>query len=318
MRIALLGLGLIGGSIARAVRPYGWSVAAWTPLGEGPRRAVEAGVIDVAAPSVAAAVIGADLVVLAAPASDCLALLEDLAGPARPALGPDAVVTDVASTKALLVERARALGLRFVGGHPMAGRETSGFAAADATLFTGRPWVVVPALGDERATARVEMLAAACGARPVRLEAADHDAAVAAISHAPLVLAAALVEAMAGAAGEPEAAGWPAAAALAATGWASATRLALGDPAMGAAIARTNAGPLAARLREVQARLDAWIALLEAAGPDGLPDERALRDQLAGARDRLAAARGPGAGPGEAEGSTDAGAGPGREGSAAP
>jgi prephenate dehydrogenase len=316
VRIALLGLGLIGGSLARAVRPYGWPVAAWTPAGEGPRRAVATGVIDTAAPSVAAAVAGADLVVLAAPASACLALLEELAGPSRAALGPDAVVTDVASTKALLVERARALGLRFVGGHPLAGRETSGFGAADATLFGGRPWVVVPAPGDERATARVEMLAAACGARTVRLEAAEHDAAVAAISHAPLVLAAALVEAMAGAAGEPEAPGWPAAAALAATGWASATRLALGDPAMGAAIARTNAAPLAARLRDVQARLDAWIALLEAAGPDGLPDERALRDRLAGARDRLAAARRPGSGTDEAGGGPDAGEGTSRAGSA--
>lgn len=294
MRIALLGLGLIGGSIARAVRSYGWPVAAWTPTGDGPRLALAAGVIDEAAPTVAAAVAGADLVVLAAPASSCLALLEELAGPARPSLGPDAVVTDVASTKALLVERAGALGLRFVGGHPMAGRESSGFAAADPTLFHGCAWVVVAPPGDERAAGRVEMLAAACGARPVRLAAAEHDAAVAAISHAPLVLAAALVEAMAGGPGEPEAAGWPAAASLASTGWASATRLALGDPAMGAAIARTNAGALAARLRDVRDRLDAWIALLETAGPGGPPNEDALRERLASARARLAAAAPPG------------------------
>jgi prephenate dehydrogenase len=291
MRIALLGLGLIGGSIARAVRLHGWSVAAWTPAGEGPRRALEARVIDMAAPTVAAAVEGADLVVLAAPASACLALLDELAGPARAALGPDAVVTDVASTKVLLGERARALGLRFVGGHPMAGRESSGFPAADPALFRGRPWVIVAPPGDEAAGARVALLAAACGARPVQLGAAEHDAAVAAISHAPLVLAAALVEAMAGGPGEPEAAGWPAAASLASSGWASATRLALGDPAMGAAIARTNAAPLAARLREARRRLDEWIALLEAGDEEGLPDEQALRARFAAARARLAAAR---------------------------
>ena len=110
---------------------------------------------------------------------------------------------------------------------------------------------------------------------------------MAAISHAPLVVAAALVEAMAGGPGEPEVAGWDSASRLAAGGWASATRLARGDPAMGAGIARTNAGPLAARLRDVRSRLDEWLALLEATGPDGLPDEAALRARLAAARARL-------------------------------
>jgi len=288
VKIALLGLGLIGGSIARAVRPYGWPVTAWTPSGEGPRQALAAGLLDAAARSIADAVTGADLVVLAAPASACLDLLDELGGPARGALGPGAVVTDVASTKVLLVDRAAAHGLRFVGGHPMAGRETTGFGAADATLFQGRPWVVVASLGDEQAAGRVEMLAAACGARPLRMGAAEHDAAVAAISHAPLVLAAALVEAMAGGPGERPAPGWADAAALAASGWASATRLARGDPAMGAAIAATNAGPLATRLRDVAARLDAWIALLEDRGADGLPDEALLRARLGAARERLA------------------------------
>lgn len=289
MRIALLGLGLIGGSIARAVRPYGWPVVAWTPSGEGPRQALAAGVIEAVAAAPVEAVSGADLVILAAPASACLDLLDLLGGPAREALAPDAVVTDVASTKEAIVGRAVALGLRFVGGHPMAGRETSGFAAAQATLFGGRPWVVVAPQGDERAAGRVEMVAAACGARPLRMGAAEHDLAVAGISHAPLVVAAALVEAMAGGPGEPDAPGWSAAAALAATGWASATRLARGDPAMGAAIAATNAGPLAARLRDVRTRLDAWIALLEARGAAVSPDEAAIRGRLEAARERLAA-----------------------------
>ncbi len=295
MRVAFLGLGLIGGSIARAIRSYGWPVVAWTPSGEGPRRAAEAGLIDAAAPSVAAAIADADLVVLAGPASACLGLLDEI-GAGRAPLRPDAVVTDVASTKMLIVERAAARGLRFVGGHPMAGKEASGFAAADATLFQGRPWVVVAAAGDEAATGRVEMLAAACGARPVRMDAAEHDAAVAAISHAPLVVAAALVEAMAGGPGEPEPPGWRDAAALAASGWASMTRLALGDPAMGAALAATNAGPLAASLRDVRDRLDAWIAILEATDAVGLPDEALLRARLAAARDRLGADAPPGAG----------------------
>jgi prephenate dehydrogenase len=77
------------------------------------------------------------------------------------------------------------------------------------------------------------------------------------------------------------------AAGLAASGWAGATRLARGDAAMGAGIARTNAGPLAARLREVRGRLDEWLAILETAGADGLPDEAALRERFAAARARL-------------------------------
>ena len=292
MRVALLGLGLIGGSIARAVRPAGWHVAAWTPSGDGPRDALRVGVVDVAAPRMGEAIAGADLVVLAAPPSACLELLDELAGPSRAALGPAAVVTDVASTKALLVARAAALGLPFVGGHPMAGRETSGFGAADPELFRGRPWVIVPPAMEPppaaaAAAGAAAALVAACGARPVRMTAADHDAAVAAISHAPLVVAAALVEAVAGGPGEPEAPRWPLAAALAASGWAGATRLARGDPTMGAGIARTNAASLAAALRDVRDRLDEWIALLEAAGADGLPDEARLRDRLEAARARL-------------------------------
>ncbi len=261
---------------------------AWTPSGDGPRAALAAGVIDSAAGSLEGAVRGADLVVLAAPPSACLDLLAELARSARDVLPPGTVITDVASTKVLLVERAAELGLRFVGGHPMAGRETSGFGAADADLFRGRPWVVVPPEpADEAAIRAVEALAAACGALPVRLTAADHDAAVAAISHAPLVLAAALVEAMAGGPGEPGAAGWETAARLASSGWAGATRLARGDPAMGAGIARTNAVPLAGHLRSVRDRLDEWLDLLEATGPDGLPDEAGLRARLAAARARL-------------------------------
>ncbi|HYN48962.1 MAG TPA: prephenate dehydrogenase/arogenate dehydrogenase family protein [Candidatus Nanopelagicales bacterium] len=292
MRLALLGLGLIGGSVARAAHAAGWQVVAWTPSGAAPRIARAEGAIDVAAGTLREAVDGADLVVLAAPPLACGELLGVLAGIRRDALRRDVVISDVASTKALLVQQAAALGLRFVGGHPMAGRDESGFAAGSADLFRDRPWVVVPpAATDEEAVARVEELARACGARPVRMTAAEHDAAVAAISHLPLVVAAALVEAVAGGPGDPVPSGWPAAAALAAGGWAGATRLARGDPEMGAGIAATNAGPLAAGVRAVRERLGEWLLLLEAGADDGSPDEAALRERFAAARDRL---RGPG------------------------
>lgn len=289
MHVTFLGLGLIGGSVALALREAGGpTAAAWSPTGAGPAQALAFGIVDAAPATLEEALAGADLVVLAAPPTACLALLDRLAGPARRALPPDGVVTDVASTKALIVERAGSLGLRFVGGHPMAGRETSGFGAASPTLFVGRPWVVVPGdPADSAAIDRVEELARAVGAIPVRMNAAAHDAAVAMISHLPLLAAAALVEAAAGLPGAPPLAEWPAAAALAASGWRDATRLARGDPTMGAGIAATNATALAARLRAYREQLDAWLALLEARGPDGLPDEAAIRERLAAARDRL-------------------------------
>ncbi len=288
MRVAFLGLGLIGGSMARALRQDaggGWTIAAWTPRGAGPREAAAAGILDLAAGTIEAAVDGADLVVLAAPPGECLALLDELAGPVGPFLAPDAVVTDVASTKAAIVHHATQLGLRFVGGHPMAGRETTGFGAADAGLFRDRPWVLVPGRADEEAVARVEAVAKACGANAFRLDARAHDTYVAAISHMPLVVSAALVEAVAGTGPEPRS-DWPWAEALAAGGWASMTRLARGDATMGAGIAATNAPAIAARLRDVRAVIDEWLALLEAA--DG-PDEPALHARFAEARARLLA-----------------------------
>lgn len=287
MRVALLGFGLIGGSIARALRASGagWSVAAWTPTRSGPRAALADGTIDAASATVEEAVDGADLVVLAAPPLACLDLLGRLGGSLRDRLADGAVVTDVASTKGRLLDLAVGSGLRFVGGHPMAGRETSGWEASTEDLFAGRPWVIVPAdLRDVAARERIESLARACRAEPVLMTAAEHDAAVAAVSHLPLVVAAALVEAVAGSADGPTRPDWPSAAALAASGWQSATRLARGDAEMGAGILATNAPAIAARLRDLRSVIDAWLVELERG--DG-PDPTALAARLAAARRRL-------------------------------
>jgi prephenate dehydrogenase len=288
MRVGFLGFGLIAGSIARAIRQnpttLDWTLAAWSPRGDGPDRAAGEGVIDVAAVSAPAAIAGADLVVLGAPATACLELLDSIAGPWRDELDGGAVLTDVASTKAAIIGRADAHDLRFVGGHPMAGLESAGYGAARADLFAGRPWVLVPGAGASSSDVdRVLGLASTCSAQVIFLAAVEHDRAVAAISHLPLVVAAALVEAVAGTP-DDERSVWPLAERLAAGGWASATRVARGDPAMGAAIATTNAPVLAARIRDIQGVLDGWLAELERA--DG-PDERALADRLANARAML-------------------------------
>jgi prephenate dehydrogenase len=287
MRIALLGLGLIGGSIARAlhVRPANGTdditISAWSPSGVGPVAAARDGVIDVVAREPAEAISGADLIVLAGPATACLAQLDELAGVWRDAPAPGAVVTDVASTKKAMVERASELGLRFVGGHPMAGRETSGYAASSPDLFRDRPWVIVPS-DDAEAIERVELLATATGARPLRMTAAAHDDAVAAISHLPLIVAAAVVEAVASGSSDP--AGRAATAELAASGWRDSTRLARGDVAMGAGIVSTNAPAIAPRVRELIRVLEGWLAELERTGG---PDEAAVSERLRAARDEL-------------------------------
>lgn len=277
MHLGFLGFGLIGGSIARAALRSGFAtrVSAWTPAGTGPGAARQDGIE--ACESAPEAVRGASLVVLAAPPLDCLALLDELAGPLGPELAADAVVTDVASTKATIVERASRLGLRFVGGHPMAGRETSGYTSADPNLLADRPWVVVPSDAvDEDAVALVERLAAACGAHPMRMAADAHDRAVAAVSHLPLLLSAALAESV------TAALDWPAARALASTGWAGMTRLALGDPAMAAGIVGTNAAAIADRLDVLRAVLDEWAAALRRD-----PEAARAVERFAAARDLL-------------------------------
>ena len=291
MRLTIVGFGLIGGSVARALREREpgsagpWKITAWSRTRASVEQAVRDGVVDTAPDTLEKALRGADLVLLAAPPLTCLDLLDRLGGPLRAALG-DATLTDTVSAKTQIVARADMSGLHFVGGHPMAGRELSGYAAAVPDLFVGRPWVTVPGAEATLAdTQRVRALIEGCGAVEVPMTAEAHDSAVAAISHMPLVISAALVEAVAGRPGHAPRADWPAAEKLAATGWAGMTRLALGEPSMGAGIAATNFGAIAARLRDMRTVIDEWLAELEATNG---PDADRLRDRFAAARDRLA------------------------------
>jgi prephenate dehydrogenase len=287
-RIAFLGFGLIGGSIALALREAGSRahIAAWTPGGAGPREGRRRELIDVAPSDAAATVDGAGLVILAGPPLAILDSLRDLAGPLRAGLAPDVTITDVASTKALIVAMAEDLALPFVGGHPMAGRESTGVASATADLFLDRPWVVVAADGTaERHSDRVDALARAVGARPVRMAPLDHDLAVAAISHVPLIAAAALVESAAA-----DAPAWDAARPLAAGGWRDMTRLARGDVGMGAGIIATNARAIAGQLRAYRDAIDSWLADLDRIVDEGAPADP-TRASVDGLGARLEAAR---------------------------
>jgi len=204
-KLVIFGVGLIGGSLARALRERGEADGARTVIGVGRSaastgRAVELGVIDNAAAltddaALREALAGADVVLLAAPVAQTQPLLERIA----PFLGADTIVTDAGSTKSDVVAAARAaLGARigqFVPGHPIAGRESSGVEAALPDLYVGRNVVLCPL--PENAPGTVERIAAmwrATGALVRDMAPEQHDRVFASVSHLPHVLSFALVE----------------------------------------------------------------------------------------------------------------------------
>ncbi len=188
MSVAIVGLGLIGGSLARALAGTGVRV-----LGvdrPGVCRAARQARAIAAAASLEAAASEADVLVLAASPRTNLKLLGRLARIAPEAL----VITDVSSVKVPIVREAARLKLRrFVGGHPMAGGERSGFAASSAGLFRRRPWILT-AGAEPRATRTLRALIRRIGARPVELAAAEHDRLVALVSHVPQIVSWALFQ----------------------------------------------------------------------------------------------------------------------------
>lgn len=215
-RIVVAGLGLVGGSLARALHEAGYVV-----VGVDRRatlaRAGAAGVLAAAFTSFEAALDDARILVLAAPPRASLLLLRRLAR-LRPT---SLVITDVTSIKRPMVAEARRLGLRrFVGGHPVAGNEGRGFAASKADLFRGRAWVLTPEGADAAAVRAVRSLVRATGARPVAMRAEEHDRVLAFLSHLPQIAAWAL---SAAARGDRAARHWLA---LAGPGFRDMTRLA--------------------------------------------------------------------------------------------
>jgi prephenate dehydrogenase len=187
--VAILGVGLIGGSIGLALRNRNAakSVVGWDMDRSALQAAVVRGAIDEAADTAAEAVKQASIVVLATSNAAAIGLLREI----RPSLPPDAIVTDVGSTKRSIVAAAdNLLHGRFVGGHPMAGAETSGIGAALSTLFVGAVWALTPSQETEEDTYdRVVALVKAVDAIPYRCSASEHDRAVAYLSHLPHVLA---------------------------------------------------------------------------------------------------------------------------------
>jgi arogenate dehydrogenase (NADP+) len=232
-RVGIVGLGLIGGSLGLDLQADGWDVQGLVHRSATAERAKERGLVsDVSTDP--ACLTGCDLVILALPIPLLLhpepVLLE--------ALPAEAVITDVGSVKQPVLEAWRDRHPRFVASHPMAGTALAGVEAGIKGLFRGRPWIATPEpKTDPSALAMVQSLALSLGSHWLTAAAAQHDQAVALISHMPVLVSAALLRAV-GDERDPEIRRL--ALALASSGFADTTRVGGGNPDLGVAMASTN------------------------------------------------------------------------------
>lgn len=247
-RIAIVGFGLIGGSVALALR-QAWPGCRIVAIDRSAvvdaalrQQAADSGGDDLSLSE------GADLILLAAPVRQNIGVLHDL--PTR--VRGDVIVTDVGSTKRAIVDAARHLPerLRFVGGHPLAGAATGGIEAARADLFRGRPWILTPEAGDA-GTAEVERLSglvSAVGALPKVMDPTAHDRLMAYLSHLPQLTVSALMQVVGERAGHDGLS-------LAGTGLRDTTRLASSPAGTWRDVTATNVDALSAAIDDLIAVL---------------------------------------------------------------
>ena len=261
----VVGTGLIGTSVALALRAHGVRVHLTDRDPLALRRAADLGAGDPAPPSAQV-----DLAVVAVAPSATASVVSGLvAGNAA------ATVVDTCGVKADIVHDVRATvggAAHFVGTHPMAGRERSGPLAARGDLFEGRPWVIVPDGVDAESLARAEALVALCGGVPVHLGAAEHDLAVALVSHVPQVAASLVAARLTD--GDDETL------ALTGQGLRDTTRVAASDPDLWVDVLAANAEPVARILDALRGDVERVVAALHAIGADPHADRADLRDAL--------------------------------------
>lgn len=281
-RVAVLGTGLIGTSVAMAAVRAGMTVTGWDPDADGLRAAAErAGLAP--ARDLAAAVAGSELVVACATIGALGAVVAEALQ-----VAPDAIVTDAGSVKEAVIAdvsarvgEVAALG-RYVPGHPMGGGERSGPEHASASILDGIVWVVAPtAATDPGAVALVEAFVSAVGARPTRLTPERHDRLVAFVSHLPQVASSALMDLAA-----VEEADEPEILLLAAGGFRDLTRLAASDAELWAEILVANRDRIGAALELYAARL---LELRDRIAEDDAASVREAFDRAKRARLGLAA-----------------------------
>lgn len=239
---AVIGTGLIGASIGLGLTAAGWHVVGWDPDDDHLRIAAGRKAV---VPVERAEAMAAPLVILAAPVEAILDML--------PNLVTSALVTDIGGVKSPVLDAAAHLP-RFVGGHPMAGRESSGLAGASPALFKGAAWVVTGDGADPADVSTIDAMIVALGARPVHMTAIEHDAAVAAISHLPQLLAAALIDV---------ASGTPAAMSLVAGSFRDLTRVAQSDPDSVSQVVSANTKALRQAATSLRDRLQSLVDLLD-------------------------------------------------------
>ncbi|HEY7703798.1 MAG TPA: prephenate dehydrogenase/arogenate dehydrogenase family protein [Acidimicrobiia bacterium] len=250
---AVIGTGLIGASVGLALRAAGWNVFGWDADPDALTAAARRGAVEEAA-SEEQAIRSAELVFLCGPLK---AILEQL-----PRVPVGKLATDVAGVKAPVVKSAGST--RFVGGHPMAGRETSGPDRSTPTMFRGASWILTTDGADGADLDKVGEVVASFGAIPLLMSAADHDEAVAAVSHLPQVVASAMVGQVDGAVARQ----------LAAGGFRDITRVAASDTSWWPEILTGNSASVARHLRALAADLDQWAGLIESG------DQAAIRADL--------------------------------------
>ena len=242
-KIAIIGTGLIGTSLALALKQA--RIKNLELVGTDYDNAARAGAVkrkafDRVENRLTPTVRGADLVIVATPVMAMQDILETIA----PELSDGCVVTDVGSSKKVVLEWAEKYlprEVQFVGGHPMAGKETSGPETADSNLFKGKAYCIVPSpRADRKAVSEITNLAEAVGARPYFIGVDEHDSYVAAASHLPFMMSVALVNTAA------KSVNWEDIAQLASSGFNDVSRLASGDPVMHRDICVSNPEPIVA------------------------------------------------------------------------
>jgi prephenate dehydrogenase len=267
VKVAVLGVGLIGGSVGLAARQrLGAEVIGWDPAADALETAVRVGAIDRAAPDLGAALEGAEAALVATP----VGVLPATVAAALAAAGEDCVVTDVGSTKRAVVDGTD--DERFIGGHPLAGAANAGVRHARAELFEGATWYLTPT-ARTRGTLyeRLHRLLSGLGARPAALDAETHDRMLATVSHLPHVLANVLVAQAARALSE-EADRSGEAGRLPATGpsFRDITRVAGSNTAIWRDIYLANADALIVAIDDAMARLTTVRGTLAAGDGDAL------------------------------------------------
>jgi prephenate dehydrogenase len=248
---AVLGTGLIGTSVAIALRTAGWHVRGYDPDGAALDLATRMEGVD-PSETIAEAVNGAALVVLAGPVG---AIIDTLA-----TIETDALVTDVAGVKRPVVEAGSRLP-RFVGGHPMAGRESAGPEGASGGMFRGAIWVLTTDGADDEDLIQMSEIVQSLGAVPVQMSALAHDRAVAAASHIPHLTAASLVTLVNREEG---------ARALVAGGFRDLTRVAASDPGWWSEVLVANRDAVAEELRSLADSLHELAGLVETSDRDAV------------------------------------------------